>query len=138
MKLKLYLVTFISFLAFDSLWLGLIAPQFYRSQIGYIMAEHPNFIAAGIFYLLFIAGMLVFVVEPGVSNMSIPQAVLRGAFFGLITYSTYDLTNLATLASWPILVTVVDMLWGTILSLLVTLVSVWAGKRFFLQGQVSA
>jgi uncharacterized membrane protein len=138
MRLKLYLVTFISFLAIDSLWLGLVAPRFYRSQIGFIMAENPNFLAAGIFYLLFIAGMLVFVVEPGVNDMPISQAVLRGAFFGLITYSTYDLTNLATLAGWPILVTVVDMLWGTILCVLVTLVSVWAGKRFFQPRQVSA
>jgi uncharacterized membrane protein len=138
MRLKLYLVTFISFLAIDSLWLGLVAPRFYRSQIGFIMAENPNLVAAGIFYLLFIAGMLVFVVEPGVNGMPISQAVLRGAFFGLVTYSTYDLTNLATLAGWPILVTVVDMLWGTILCSLVTFVSVWAGKRFFQPRRVSA
>jgi uncharacterized membrane protein len=138
MKLKLYLVALISFLAMDSLWLGLVAPQFYRSQIGFIMAESPNFMAAGIFYLLFIAGMVVFVVEPGVNDMSISQAVLRGAFFGLITYATYDLTNLATLAGWPILVTIVDMLWGTILSSMVTLVCVWVGKRFLQQRQLSA
>lgn len=129
MKIKLYFIALLSFLALDSLWLGLVAPKFYRSQIGFLMAESPNFVAAGVFYLLYIVGMVVFVVEPGVKSSSISQAVLRGAFFGLITYGTYDLTNLATLARWPILLTVVDMIWGVTLCSLVTLVSVWAGKR---------
>jgi len=130
MKLKLYLITFLAFLAIDSLWLGLVAPSFYKSQIGYIMAENPNFFAAGLFYLLFIFGMVVFIVEPGVREQTLMQAVARGALFGLVTYATYDLTNLATLEGWPILVTVVDLIWGTVLSAAVTLVSVWAGKRF--------
>lgn len=130
MKLKLYLITFLAFLAIDSLWLGLVAPSFYKSQIGYIMAENPNFLAAGLFYLLFIFGMVVFIVEPGVREQTLMQAVARGALFGLVTYATYDLTNLATLEGWPILVTVVDLIWGTVLSAAVTLVSVWAGKRF--------
>ena len=130
MKLKLYLITFLAFLGIDSLWLGLVAPSFYKSQIGYIMAENPNFFAAGLFYLLFIFGMVVFIVEPGVREQTLMQAVARGALFGLVTYATYDLTNLATLEGWPILVTVVDLIWGTVLSAAVTLVSVWAGKRF--------
>lgn len=130
MKLKLYLITFLAFLGIDSLWLGLVAPSFYKSQIGYIMAENPNFLAAGLFYLLFIFGMVVFIVEPGVREQTLMQAVARGALFGLVTYATYDLTNLATLEGWPVLVTVVDLIWGTVLSAAVTLVSVWAGKRF--------
>jgi len=130
MKLKLYLITLIAFLGIDSLWLGLVAPSFYRSQIGHIMTESPNLLAAGLFYLLFIYGMVVFIVEPGVREQTLTQAVLRGALFGLVTYATYDLTNLATLEGWPVLVTVVDLIWGTALSALVTWVSVWAGKRF--------
>lgn len=129
MKLKLYLITFLAFLAIDAFWLGLVAPSFYQSQIGYIMADQPNFVAAGLFYLLFIYGMVVFIVEPGVREWTLSQSVLRGALFGLVTYATYDLTNLATLEGWPILVTVVDLAWGTFLSAAVTLVSVWAGKR---------
>ncbi len=129
MKLKLYFLTLFVFLAIDSLWLGLVAPKFYQAQIGYIMAESPNLLAAGLFYLVFIAGMVVFVVEPGMKEESLWGAVGRGALFGLVTYATYDLTNLATLAGWPILVTVVDLTWGTVLSGAVTLVSVWAGKR---------
>ncbi|MBK6794795.1 MAG: DUF2177 family protein [Anaerolineales bacterium] len=130
MKLKLYLITFFTFLVIDSLWLGLVAPAFYRSQIGFIMADQPNFLAAGLFYILFILGLVFFVVEPGVREQTLTQAVLRGALFGLVTYATYDLTNLATLAGWPVLLTVVDLAWGTVLSSTVTLVSVWVGKRF--------
>ncbi|MBE7436454.1 MAG: DUF2177 family protein [Anaerolineales bacterium] len=130
MKPKLYLITLLAFLAIDSIWLGLVAPSFYQSQIGYILAENPNFLAAGFFYLLFVLGMVVFVVEPGVREGTLIKAVRRGAVFGLVTYATYDLTNLATLEGWPVLVTVVDLAWGTILSAAVTLVSVWAGRRF--------
>jgi uncharacterized membrane protein len=130
MKLKLYLITFLAFLTIDSLWLGLVAPSFYRSQIGYIMAETPNYFAAGLFYLVFIFGMVVFIVEPGVREGTLMQSVSRGALFGLVTYATYDLTNLATLEGWPVLLTVVDLTWGTVLSAVVTLVSVWVGKRF--------
>ena len=130
MKLKLYFITLIAFLVIDSLWLGLVAPLFYQAQIGYIMAESPNLLAAGLFYLLFIFGMVVFIVEPGVREGILMKAVARGALFGLVTYATYDLTNLATLEGWPVLVTVVDLIWGTILSAAVTLVSVWVGKRF--------
>lgn len=130
MKFKLYLITLIAFLGIDSFWLGLVAPSFYRSQIGYIMAENPNFLAAGLFYLLFIFGMVIFIVEPGVREQTLLQAVTRGALFGLVTYATYDLTNLATLEGWPVLVTVVDLIWGTVLSAAVTLISVWVGKRF--------
>ncbi|MFM8425533.1 MAG: DUF2177 family protein, partial [Chloroflexota bacterium] len=85
MKLKLYLITFLTFLAIDSLWLGLVAPSFYRSQIGYIMAETPNYFAAGLFYLVFIFGMVVFIVEPGVREGTLIQSVSRGALFGLVT-----------------------------------------------------
>ncbi len=94
------------------------------------MAETPNFFAAGLFYLVFIFGMVVFIVEPGVREGTLMQSVSRGALFGLVTYATYDLTNLATLEGWPVLLTVVDLTWGTVLSAAVTLVSVWAGKRF--------
>jgi uncharacterized membrane protein len=129
MTLKLYLITFLAFLGIDSLWLGLIAPSFYRSQIGHLMAENANFPAAAAFYLIYIFGMVFFVIEPAMHGQTIKQAVLRGALYGFITYATYDLTNHATLQDWPLLMTVVDMTWGTVLCASVTLVSVWAGKK---------
>jgi uncharacterized membrane protein len=99
-KLKLYFLTLLIFLGIDSFWLGFIAPKFYRSQIGHLMAEDANLIAAGIFYLLFVGALMYFVIEPTVSLREKRSVILRGALFGLVTYATYDLTNLATLRDW--------------------------------------
>lgn len=126
--IKTYLLTLLPFILLDALWLGLVAPQFYRSQIGFIMAEQPNWPAAVIFYLLFIAGMSFFVTGPAMQTGDLKQAILRGAFFGLVTYATYDLTNLATLAGWPILVTLVDIAWGVFLGGMTSLIAAWLGR----------
>ena len=126
---KLYLVSLAAFLAIDMLWLGLVARSFYQQQLGFIMAPSPNWFVAIIFYLLFIGGILFFVVVPGLESDSLKATLLRAALFGLITYATYDLTNLATLKDWPALLSIVDMLWGTLLSVLVSYISFMAGKR---------
>ncbi len=115
--IKLYLITFVLFFAIDLLWLGLIAKNLYQRQIGHLMAEQVNWIAAIIFYLLFIAGLVFFVIMPAVNDGNIGKAVLFGALFGFITYATYDLTNLATLKDWPWQITVIDLAWGTFLGL---------------------
>ena len=80
------------------------------------MKETPNFVAAGIFYLIYIVGVVYFVVMPGVEAESIGKVLLSGALFGLIAYATYDLTNMATIKDWPLIVTVVDLIWGTALT----------------------
>ena len=126
---KLYLVSLAAFLAIDLLWLGLVARSFYHQYIGFLMAPSPNWFVAIIFYLLFIVGILFFVVVPGLESNSLKATLLRAALFGLITYATYDLTNLATLKDWPALLSIVDMLWGTLLSVLVSYISFVAGKR---------
>lgn len=118
---KMYIIAFIIFLAIDAIWLGLVAPKFYRTQIGHLMRERPNFIAALVFYLVFIVGVVYFVVQPGVEAQSITKVLVSGALFGFMTYATYDLTNLATLKDWPITVTIVDLIWGTSLSTLIGL-----------------
>ncbi len=59
---------------------------------------------------------MVFVIAPAVEKDSWVRALMLGALFGLITYATYDLTNLATLKDWPLALTVVDLIWGTILA----------------------
>lgn len=129
MKLKLYFITLFVFLGIDSVWLGFVAPRFYRAQIGHLMADTANLLAAGIFYLLFVGAMVYFVVEPALRVGTVLDALIRGGLFGLATYATYDLTNLATLRDWPLLVTVVDMVWGTILTAGTSAVSVWVAKR---------
>ena len=124
MPLKLYFLTLIIFLGIDSIWLALIAPKFYRSQIGHLMADKANLSAAFIFYLLFIGVLVYFVVAPG-RSLPMREVVLRGALFGLVTYATYDLTNFATLRDWPLLVTVVDLMWGIFLTAATSALAVW-------------
>ena len=111
--MKTYSVAFVVFLVIDLLWLGLIAKNLYQKELGFIMAESPNWIAAGIFYLIFIVGLVFFVINPALAKDSWKYALLVGLFFGFITYSTYDLTNLATLKDWPLKVTLIDLVWGS-------------------------
>jgi uncharacterized membrane protein len=117
---KLYFSTLLVFFVVDIIWLVLVARKFYSKYLGYLMAPSPNWIAAILFYLLFVVGILVFVVLPGLASGSVSDTLLRGALLGLIAYSTYDLTNLATIKDWPLTVTVVDMIWGTVLSVIVS------------------
>ncbi len=116
MFLKLYLIALPLFFGLDMIWLGLVAKNFYAKQIGFLMKSNINWPAAIIFYLLFIFGLVMFVISPAVQKNSWLHAVLFGALFGLITYATYDLTNLATLKDWPLLVTVIDLIWGSVLA----------------------
>ncbi len=126
--LKLYFATLSVFFAIDMLWLGLIARSFYRKHIGFIMAPSPNWTAAIIFYLIFVAGLIFFAVTPGLQANSIGKTVFLGALYGFITYATYDLTNLATLKNWPVFLSLVDILWGTILAILVSGASFYIGQ----------
>jgi len=126
--IKLYFVTLAAFLAIDAVWLALVAQTFYRRYLDWLMAANPNWIAALAFYLLFVVGVLVFVVVPGVEDGSLRRTLLKGALFGLIAYGTYDLTNQATVKNWPLTITAVDMVWGTVLSVAVSYIGFVAGK----------
>jgi len=126
--IKLYVVTLAAFLAIDAVWLALVARTFYRRYLDWLMAANPNWIAALAFYLLFVVGVLVFVVVPGVEDGSLRTTLLKGALFGLIAYGTYDLTNQATVKNWPLTITAVDMVWGTVLSVAVSYIGFVAGK----------
>jgi uncharacterized membrane protein len=128
--LKLYLVALGVFCVIDLAWLGLVASGFYQEQLGFLMSPSPNWLPAILFYLLFIVGLLVFVLIPGLKTGSLKDTLLRAALFGLVTYATYDLTNLATIKNWPLLLTLVDLAWGTTLSVIVSLVSFQVGRRF--------
>jgi uncharacterized membrane protein len=123
MFFKLYLIALPVFLAIDMVWLTLIAKNFYAKHIGYLMAKNPNLFAAFIFYLIFIVGLIVFVITPAFDKKMWTQALLSGAFFGLVTYATYDLTNLATVKDWPIIITIVDLIWGMVLSASVSVIT---------------
>ena len=127
--IKLYFATLLAFFAIDMVWLGLVARSFYYDQLGFLLKPNTNWVAAMIFYLLFILGILVFVVLPGLKENSLKATILRAALFGLVTYATYDLTNLATVKDWPLAVTLVDLAWGTILTVAVSWIGFLAGKR---------
>ncbi len=116
---KLYLATIPVFFAIDMLWLGVLARSFYQTNLRHLLSPEVNWPAAFIFYFIYIAGILLFAVRPGLEAQSLGRACLWGALFGFFTYATYDLTNLATLRDWPLNVVLVDIAWGTVLCTLV-------------------
>jgi uncharacterized membrane protein len=128
--IKIYFITLPIFFAIDIIWLGFIAKDFYRENIGQLLTENVNWTAAIVFYLLFIAGLVVFVISPAIEKTSWIYALIYGAFFGLITYATYDLTNLATLKDWSLKVTIVDLIWGMVLSASVSTISYFISNKF--------
>lgn len=126
--LKLYLCTTFVFFAIDMAWLGLVARGFYKKHLGYLLRPDPNWAAAIVFYLLFVAGLLVFVIVPSLEAGSSGKVLILGTLFGLITYATYDLTNQATVRDWPWVVTVLDMAWGGVLAATVSYFGYMAGN----------
>lgn len=117
------------FFIIDMLWLGFIANKLYQSQLGHLLGS-INWTAAILFYLIYIVGIIIFAVIPGIEASSLQKAILWGALFGFFTYATYDMTNLATLRDWPVLVVIVDIVWGTVLSASVAGISYYLGKTF--------
>ena len=114
--IKQFIVAFITFLIIDGAWLTLIAKNFYAKHLGYLMAQNPNLVAAGIFYVIYIITLVVLIISPALQKGSLTSVILTGALFGFCAYATYDLTNLATIKDWPLIVTVVDLIWGTFVS----------------------
>jgi uncharacterized membrane protein len=128
--IKMFLTAFGVFLAIDAVWLTTIAKGFYAKHLGYIMTDNPNLVAALIFYVINMIGVVVFVLVPGLRENSVAKVALWGGLYGLATYSTYDLTNLATIKNWPLIVTVVDITWGIVLTTAVSVISFLILKRF--------
>lgn len=130
MFIKLYFIALPVFLVIDAIWLGFIAKNFYREQIGFLMSPDINWSAAAVFYLLFIAGLILFVISPALEKKQWVDAMVMGALFGLVTYATYDLTNMATIKGWPAIVTIVDLVWGAAISSSVSLITYYIVTKF--------
>ncbi len=124
-----YAIMLAAFLAVDLAWLGIAARGFYTRHLGRFFADKVKWPAAFVFYLLFVAGMLIFAVDPALDHRSLARAAVLGALYGLFTYATYDLTNLATLKDWPLPIVVVDIGWGMVLSALVSVAGYLAAAR---------
>jgi len=126
----LYLLTVPVFFLIDMVWLGVVAKGFYQEKLADFLGP-VNWTAAIIFYLIFIVGILIFAVAPALQAQSVMKALVLGALFGFFAYATYDFTNLATLKNWPVIVVVVDVLWGAVLSGCVATISFLIGKSLF-------
>ena len=118
-KLLPYLAVLVVLLGLDALWLGLIATDWYDTATGHLTADVPSIGAAAAFYLIFPVGLMIFAVTADASP-TLRLATGRGALFGFFAYATYNLTNLATLADWPLYISVLDIVWGTALSAVAT------------------
>ncbi len=114
----------------DAIWLGTMVPAVYRPQMGTLLSDNPVWAAAGAFYLLYAIGLVALVVLPSLGGeRPVRDAALRGVLFGLVAYGTYDLTNLATMRDWPVIVTAIDMSWGASLTAVTSLAAAWATRR---------
>ena len=111
-----YIVTAVVFLGLDAVWLTQIALGMYRRELAGLLLDQPNLAIAGLFYLLFVAGIVILAVVPALNGGSWINAPLLGAVLGLVAYGTYDITNLSTLKGWSLTVTMADLAWGTVLS----------------------
>lgn len=115
-NLLVYGIATVVFFAIDMVWLGVIAKNLYRQKLGFILSEQVNWPAAFIFYFTYIAGILFFAVLPAIREANWHTALLNGALLGLMCYATYDLTNMATIKNWPPSIVAIDIVWGTVLT----------------------
>lgn len=111
-----YAIAVAVFVVLDVLWLGTVARRLYEQRLGHLLAPSPNVAAAVVFYAIFLAGLVFFVIHPAVDDGSWARALATGGFFGLVTYATWDLTNLAVLRDFPSAIVPVDLAWGTVLA----------------------
>jgi uncharacterized membrane protein len=116
-----YLAALVTFVAADMVWLGTMAPRFYRPTLGDIAISGVNLPPAILFYAIYPIGVLIFAISPALKSDSLITAAVYGALFGFFTYATYDLTNHATLRNWTLALTLVDMAWGTVLAALTSI-----------------
>lgn len=126
--IKLYALTVPVFFIIDLIWLGVLAKGFYQKNLNALLSPKVKWPAAIIFYLIFIAGILIFAVIPAVVKDSWRHAVLWGALFGFFTYMTYEFTNLALLKNWPLNIVFVDILWGVVLCTSVATISFFIAR----------
>lgn len=112
-----YLGAGLTFAIIDAAWLTTMTDRLYRPVLGPIMRDKPDMTAAVIFYLISIAGTVFLAVAPALKEGNWTRAAINGAVLGFVAYATYDLTNQATVAVWQTKLTVLDIVWGTVLTM---------------------
>ena len=128
--LSSYAIATFFFFAIDMLWLGVIAKKLYREKLGFILSDEVNWTAALVFYFIYIAGILFFAVYPALRDFSWQTALLNGAVLGFLCYATYNLTNMATIAKWPLQIVLIDIVWGTVLTGSVSILTYLAATKW--------
>ena len=127
--LSAYAATAAAFLAIDAVWLSTMADRLYRPLLGDMLAPSFALAPAVLFYLIYIGGIVFFAILPALEQRRLGKAVLNGAVLGFVAYATYDLTNQATLKNWPVIITVADMIWGTLLTATASALGYAAARR---------
>jgi len=126
---KLYAIALVVFSALDLLWLGVVAKGLYAEYLGFLLRDQVLWPAAVVFYLFFLMGLVVFVIVPAMKTRSVSRALGLGAFYGFITYQTYELINYAMVRDWPFPIVVIDIVWGIVLSASVSALTVVVARR---------
>jgi uncharacterized membrane protein len=129
--LTLYVIAVPVFIIIDLLWLGFVAKSFYFKRLSHLMGDF-NWLAAAIFYLVFLLGLTLFAIYPTATKGTLASGLVLGSMYGFFTYATYDLTNLATLRQWSVSLTIVDIVWGTFLGAAVTATTFILYAKLFL------
>jgi uncharacterized membrane protein len=125
-----YITTLLTMAILDSLWISFATSRLYKPGFGALMGDKPVVAAAIAFYLLYPAGVTYLITFPLLAAGGLPQVLLRGAVFGLVAYGTYDLTNQAIMRGWPWNVTILDMIWGAVLTSVAAGAGFLVAKRF--------
>lgn len=125
-----YIAAAVVFLLMDMAWLGIIARKLYRDEIGSLILDTPRLAPAVAFYLIYLAGVVIFAIRPALASGRLLEAVVMGAVFGFIAYATYDLTNLATLKGFSLKVTCADLAWGAFVTASAASAGYLAARRF--------
>ena len=133
MNYKLYPLTLTILLIIDGIWLTIIAKDLYAKELAGLITSQVNWIAAVLFYVLFSIGIVRFVIQPAIKLKSGLKCLQLGLLFGLVCYSTYDLTNLATIKDWPLTITIIDLIWGSCVTAITALVSYYISQKFFVK-----
>lgn len=121
----------VSLLVIDGVWLTLMGKSFYAVKLGEMMSKNFQLLPAGIFYLIYAFGLSMLVIIPAIQgHFSLLKVFLFGALLGFVAYSAYDLSNQATLKNWPLIVTIVDLIWGALLTGTVSVITVLITKYF--------
>ncbi|KQU06026.1 DUF2177 family protein [Rhizobium sp. Leaf453] len=131
MYMTAYATTLIVFVVIDFVWLSIMADRLYRPTLGDMLAQQFRLAPAVVFYLIYAAGLTFLAVRTGLLSGSMTTAVIYGAVAGFMAYATYDLTNQSTLKNWSAILTVADVLWGTVLSAIASGAGFWVAQRMF-------